>query len=379
MNNFGTLLLYELRKILQNRFTLIAMAFMLFITLTDGGVFDWDRIQDRIKDAEMEIDGRILDDALLADMVANSDEYGVAFRSRENTIYAGLIDFVRKVMDFGRPLASYTSEEIYQTRLENNRIRMQQFRLSEKEISYWQEKEAQIRKPFQWSYTTPSNYLVQGFYSQGILCLFLAAIALSGMFSGERRNRTGQMIFVTRNGKKTTYYAKLVAGCLFLLSATLFFTIIFVFINAMKRGTEGFHAQVQLFLPQISEAMTMGQAAVIMAVILIAASLFLAITAMVLSELFHNSLAVMGAMLGFFSLAMTSLDQIPEKYRLLSQLVQMVPTNMLTPGGLCDYRLFGVQGHYLTEYQFAPILYVCLAMILLGIGKASYLKGERYR
>lgn len=374
MNNFGTLVLYEMKKILQNKFTLIAMVLMLFIALTDGGIFTWSKLDNEFKEAELQIDGRILDDDLLADMMANLDEYGVDSYSRENMTYAELMDLVRKLADFEKPLSAYTAEELYQARIEYNLKSMKGDRLSEDEILYWQEKEALVEKPFVWRCVTGSNYLVQGFYTEGVLCVFLAAIALSAMFSGERRNRTEPMIYVTKHGRQRIYYAKILAGCLYLLVTILFLAMVFVVTNYLKRGMNGLDAQMQIFRPRISEPMTMWQAAVIELILLIFICILLAMTAMVLSELFHNSLAVMGSMIGFFALTIVLQEQIPVRLRYLSQAFRLIPTNMLLPTSLWEYRLIGAHGHYLTAYQFTPILCLCLTVIAFVIGRFSYMK-----
>ena len=51
-------------------------------------------------------------DALLAELYEAADEYGV-FWNETNCTYEALCDWVRKIVDYGRPIADYDADAIY--------------------------------------------------------------------------------------------------------------------------------------------------------------------------------------------------------------------------------------------------------------------------
>ena len=114
---FGTLFFFEIKKILKNRFTVILLIIMTGYSLMQG-VFQAEQMDDyaaRTRDLKMAIDGRAIDDSLLAEMTEAADEYGV-FWNETNCTYQALCDWVRKVVDYGRPLADYNADSVYQIR-----------------------------------------------------------------------------------------------------------------------------------------------------------------------------------------------------------------------------------------------------------------------
>jgi len=45
---------------------------------------------------------------------------------------------------------------------------------------------------------------------------------------------------------------------------------------------------------------------------------------------------------------------------------------MTSESALCEYRLIGRSGHYLTALQFAPVLYIVLSIALIASGYFIY-------
>ena len=66
---FGTLFFYEIKKILKNRFTVILLIVMTVYSLMQG-IFQSEQMgdyADRTRELKMAIDGREIDDTLLAE------------------------------------------------------------------------------------------------------------------------------------------------------------------------------------------------------------------------------------------------------------------------------------------------------------------------
>ena len=65
---------------------------------------------------------------------------------------------------------------------------------------------------------------------------------------------------------------------------------------------------------------------------------------------------------------------VPYEYRVLSQIFDLNPINVIAIWSATDYRLMPFFGSYLTVYQVAPVLYTVLAAVFLGIGSRAYLR-----
>ena len=91
------------------------------------------------------------------------------------------------------------------------------------------------------------------------------------------------------------------------------------------------------------------------------------------SELFRNStVAVMAVIVVLVLVPMMVI--VPYEYRVLSQIFDLNPINVLAIWSATDFRLVPFFGGYLNVHQVAPVLYVVLAAVFLWIGSRAYLK-----
>ena len=91
---------------------------------------------------------------------------------------------------------------------------------------------------------------------------------------------------------------------------------------------------------------------------------------MAFSEIFRNGLAVMGLMTGCY--LVSQVISVPAGYRIPSQIMSWMPTEIADLASLTDHRLVGIGGHYITNYHIAPVLYLVLAVILYAAGRHMY-------
>jgi len=63
---------------------------------------------------------------------------------------------------------------------------------------------------------------------------------------------------------------------------------------------------------------------------------------------------------------------IPDRLRMLGHMRDLLPTNLSSIYSTYNFRLIGFGNHYITDYQFAPFLYITLSVILLIIGGMVY-------
>ncbi|MDI9589777.1 MAG: ABC transporter [Acidobacteriota bacterium] len=251
----GTLIRYELKKILCNRAGMVACAcaYLLLVGITVANILTagiWDtqtgtyvtgmRAQEVIRHMEQGHAG-VLDDArVAADMATYDeaqarwaadaerlggmsgqqiiDEYGIEFwrevdRVRSDVYYLRL-DSILTLDDKGARASSLQegAETLTDHMLSGNYLGY--FPYSDAEQGYWKAKAAQISWPLEYGYAgawdTISSYL--SFYGFVVLA---TCIALSGVFTGEYRDRTAAIVLPTLRGRQALPRAKVAASFAF--------------------------------------------------------------------------------------------------------------------------------------------------------------------
>ena len=163
-------------------------------------------------------------------------------------------------------------------------------------------------------------------------------------------------------GRRPAFFAKLFTAVTFSIGAVLLLFLTTAVSSFAIYGTEGFNAQIQLSAIECTWDLTIGQGVLIMLGISIAAAVMLSCTGLFLAEFFRSSLPAMGILIGF--LLISSILNIPEQFRVLSQIWSYCPTNLISlTGGLMEHRLVPFFGTYLTSYQAGPFIYLILALL----------------
>ncbi|MBE5823876.1 MAG: hypothetical protein E7308_07370 [Butyrivibrio sp.] len=373
---FGTLFYFEIKKIFKNRFTVILLIVITAYSLLQG-VFQAEQMGDyanRTRELKMAIDDRAIDDLLLDEMTAASDEYGVWW-NETNCTYQALCDWVRKIVDYGKPLADYDADAIYQIRQDTIREGMELCALTEGEEQYWDEKEALVNKPLVWHSFDEVFGLFDIVQSMPLIMLFVITLLLSQIFAGEVKDKTDPLLRCTRGGWGITYVAKISAAVVSIFALTVLFGGISVATSLLLWGSNGWNAMVQNLMPLTSVSLTMGQFFCRQVLVAFAACLFLTIITCFLSECFNNPVVVMGAVFGGFLLILAGAREIPMTMRPLSQFLYLLsPIDMASPNVLYEFRLVGFEGHYLTALQFSPIMYVGISVLAVVAGYFVYLR-----
>lgn len=120
-------------------------------------------------------------------------------------------------------------------------------------------------------------------------------------------------------------------------------------------GTDGFQAQLQLFQPSDVWLLTAGELLLILVGLSLLTALLHGAAAMVLGERLKSNMTPMAVMVGF--LLFSLLFNVPEQYRILSQIWDYLPANLLAYWGAFNDCLVFIAGHYLCEWQVAPVAY----------------------
>lgn len=386
MNNFGTLYLYELKKICMRKIAWITMGILIILTLFMGiivPVTDSHSLtigQDNVtmdgleyiayeKENAESLSGQKIDDVLLQG-VKEAYQRLHTVSAEERQQYKEIYSYVYDIMGNYEALDTINEEILYQTRLtniQNNWIRQG---LSEAEKEYWLEKEKTVETPFVYGYAKGWEIILEEFLTLNFMLMLAIAVCLSNVFSDEHLRKTDQLVLCSKNGKKTLFPAKIAAGVTFGMACGIILLLLVIISTLCIYGTEGFDVAVQVYLSRCSWNISMGQAVMMMSAVYIAASIFCSIITMFLSEAIQNGVAVMGIMTG--SMIVTMLISIPYRFRVISQVYELLPTELLKVWQLWDNRLVNFLGTYFTNFQIAPFLYLLISAILVLRGNYLY-------
>lgn len=223
--------------------------------------------------------------------------------------------------------------------------------------------DTQIKTPFIFEYIYGYTHFDSGMYTIGLLICFVLAICLAPIFSGEYTSGTDQLILSSKHGKKQLIRAKLFTGislssliCLTLMS------IIFV-LSTQTLGTDGFNAPLQLLMPLCPYPLTMGQAALALAVCVLFASLLTACICMLLSSKLKSPFGVI--IIITVIIVVPLFISINEFHVLSHNLFNLLPTkmvNFMNITSLIQYEIFGL---VLPPYIFMPIFALLASALLM--------------
>lgn len=378
---------FELKKIFKKRSTwitlLAALALQAFIGFS-GFITDfmYGRNATQMRAGGRLIDGRILDDSLLSDLQASRQK-----RQELDSGYRNSKIYLHEVLPYEElyytlaqcginPLTTGTVKELLAARAEAMQELREAYGLSESEKSYWQEREARLPAAFTCSYASAYQTLVSmnGFYMTCMILTFFSAVCMVNVFTEEESLRTSQLLLCSRRGREPLYAAKLAAGCTVSLLAALLLAAVEMLGQFLYYGTDGFGGQFQTTISFCdSRALSIGQVMLLMLLLLLLSSLLTGLAAMLLALFLHHSVGATSTLIAL--LFASRLIPIPMRWRLLSQLWNLLPLNLLKiDQGFLDLRLFGAGGLRLTSYQFAPILYLLTAAGLILLGRRAYCK-----
>lgn len=378
-NTFFTLFRYEFKKIFMSKLTVALLAVMTVYAIVQG-IFQTELNSDYASEtAELRkaIDGRMIDDKLLDEMTAVSDEYGTIW-NESNCTYEGLAGWVRSVVDYGRPLADYDADTIYRIREENMEEAIRMSCLTDSESDYWDEVRSGVTTPFEWHSYDEMYGLVDIVSASPVIMLFVITLGLGRIFAGEISDKTDPIIRCTIGGGTPTYAAKYLAAFVYAAISYILTTVLAILVSFLLWGSAGADGMVQLLVPFAPMEMTIGELFVrLLVTSVFTAVLLTAVTAFV-SQMISNPIAVIGIVLGGFFVILAGARSIPYSVRFLSQILFLIsPMDMNSMRVLYEFRLIGWDGHYLTAWQFAPVLYLTISVVLIAAGWFVYTRKNR--
>lgn len=392
----GTLLKFEMKKILMKKSTVVTFVilYVLQLFLAISGSLGSTYVDDVFVETHMErnridrehgiaLSGRAIDDELLAEVQEayakidwSNREYLLTDTYRnEVRRYAEVITHLKAC--YGKSLFSadnLNEEVLYGLREQSRESMWESYELSEQEKAYWQEKDRDVEIPFTYEYALGFEMVLDmtGGYMTCMLITFFIAISMVTVFTDEHTRKTDQLILCARYGRRKAYFAKILAGGLVVFGVNLLFTVTLAAGKFISYGAEGMGAAIQAVMaPWYSYPLTIGQAFVLMVSLLLLSGIMVAVFAMLLAEILRNSIGAMAVIVGLLFAA--RMIPIPPSFGVLSQAWNYLPINLLKMDqGLLDLRLVKLLGLQLTSWQFAPILYVVLIGLMVFAGSQVY-------
>lgn len=369
---FFTLYKFELLKILKNKVAIVTF-FIFFVFAFIQGEFE---ITGNIEPSDIEkykaFNGRVVDDEYIEELKAVIDEDRESI-SDEDKAYYDLKAWVDSVYDKDVDYANISLAQIYEERRNGIEEGYLEEKLSEGEISYWREKESEVDKPFVFFSDWIPSGVLEGTTNFSVYMIILVATSLAMIFSMETQRKTDPMIRATVNGTGKLYFAKVLAGFTYIISCLIIIVVGFLSYFGMRWGYSGMSAAVQMYWPLASEKMSIWQLEGILIMMLIVFSLLLSAFALFISNVTRNGVATMaiviGGSIGMFVLA----SSIPMEHRYLSQAVQLFSPSVISSRLVYEFRLIKL-GSYFTVYEFIPMLYIFLSVVLIIAGFLFYKK-----
>ena len=246
--------------------------------------------------------------------------------------------------------------------------------LKQEEMEYWKKNDAGLELPFTYEYAEGWGELWNQSYVVNCMLLLLLLVSLSNVFSMEHQQKTDAVILCTRHGKRELYIAKVLAGITFGAATALLLSGITLLSDLAVYGADGFGGALQIEFPLSSWRMSVGESVLVLVFMLLAISAMYSIVILFLSEWLKKGVSVMAILVGIMTF--TLFIDIPFQLRTLSQVYDLLPTNLLMPWGLWDDRLFSVFGGYLTQFEAAPVMYALLSAVLLFLGRRIWQKQQ---
>lgn len=359
MKNGLTLFRFEFYKIVHARLTAVVLILMIILSVLMGFPLGrGDQTRD-VHSAMLDMDGKKIDNALMADMCEAIDITDPDWNP-STWKWTGILYTVSLVNDSKE--RNYTADSFYELRDKAQKKGMKEAYLTEEEMSWWEVKEKQIEKPFTYVSAFNARSVVDYIPNILLLSLLLSSVCLSGVFAGEHQRGMDQIVLSTRYGRKETLFAKLMAGFSFIVVSTFVLMSLLIATVYVFDGLSGLKAMIQMEIPSSAYPLTFLQFFRIQLMVLFSGALLFAAVSMALSEIFRNAVAVMGFMIGTY--LATQFIYIPKSYRVISQAVQMIPTEIIYLWTLHDHRLVKVFGRYHMMFQISSVSYLLISLIL---------------
>lgn len=396
MKNLGVLYRFEVKKIGSRKIVWITAFLMVLVVLisvgspllgavyVDGVMTETNYQAFQLDKAyQLELDGRSINQELLAQMQAGYDKIPEDAESYITTKeyqtyarpYSAIFQFVRRAT--GMTVAEamqWTAEEqdMYAKRQQALEEAWEDALLTRAEKDFWQSQEERLVWPLTFRYQEGWALLFDGVYTLGIVTIVAVAVCLAGVFPDEHTRKTDQQTLSSKYGRGVLYLAKYLAGISFSVGLAFLFVTTALLEAVILYGADGFSSSFQLLYPKYSYPLSMGGAVLICFGVIVLAAALTGAFVMMLSAFLHSSIGTLSAVVGMVILDM--FFSVPEQYRVFYQLWSYLPSEMVGVWNLFTLRTVPVFGRCLLSWQVVPVLYLFLGALFCCIGTRAYVR-----
>ena len=360
MNNTFTLCGFEIKKIVRQKSFLLVLAAMLAIIIANETAPVILHNYPETMLADKAVSGTIIDDGFI--------EY---YKGLDNPKSLGAVDTFIRSCSQERAEALENAESLYDFRLKFIEEEMNIQACTDYEKKFWLAENEKTPTPYKYEYCGAYSSFFDTVSIMNFLLLISVTVALGGLFADEKTRGTDQLIFSSRNGKKTLFKAKLLAGFAVSLATAFILMAAELVLLTLLYGTEGFNTAFQLIIPPCMSKLSAGQAVAIEIILWFALSLIDGAIVMFLSQVTGNHTVVTAAMILVMILSMIN---PPESMRLISVISSYLPGAYLGAWNFYEYRLIKIGNLALTNWQSAIPVWIITGAVLLAIAKLSYKK-----
>lgn len=390
MNSFWDLTRFEFRKIFRKKSTVIILLITVLISIFSCGAVLLGDIYENGKPVESQIeamnkdrsyaralDSRMIDETILLEMSMAYGKIPVNEGYRQTSEYqqyarpyASIYDLARQVygasepfnVDNAKTLTSQKAKKFYDIRNEIVKTDIQEMNASDATKQKLLELNSQVDTPFEFSYSDGYTRFFTMMYTTGMLVCFVAAILLAPLFAGEYSSGTDQVILTSKYGKGKLILAKLFVGFITALGLSLIFSMLTYFQCMLTYGFDGANAAIQLFRPLDVYPLTMSQLALLCIICVMSGTLLTCAINMLLSAKLKSAFSVI-ILIGILMIVPMFIND-PGISVLLSNLMNLLPTNMMALWTQLDTQLFELGNLSIEPYVLIPIFSLVVSIIM---------------
>ena len=389
MKEFGTLYVFELKKILGQRLVLVSLllgvAMILgwnLLTFASTGyyyVYDaqkndverllrpYGEVETMRRDYMRGLSGQVLDDPLMEQLTAGYRDSDTGTRQWNLNDYSPF-----RYLNTMLSRSGVTAQGFYRSMVWKFGVNREENLLTPEEIAYWQEQASGL-EPFRLDYAGGWQAMAQncGLLSQ--VAVLLSAVCVCRLYAEEHRTRTDQLVLASARGKTTAFWARWCAGVSFAAGLSLALSGVYILAYCIFYGPDGFSTALQLWSEggALPLHLSMGGYVLVMVALLVLGGMAMVSLVMLLSEWLRS--AVLALVVPFLLSGATVLGLFQGQGRLVQQITSYLPFCRVSTATLTDYYLAPFR---LNAIQFSFLLY---GLLVLGLGGLCWLCYRSYQ
>ena len=389
MKEFGTLYVFELKKILGQRLVLVSLllgvAMILgwnLLTFASTGYYyvygaqkndverllrPYGEVETMRRDYMRGLSGQVLDDPLMEQLTAGYRDSDTGTRQWNLNDYSPF-----RYLNTMLSRSGVTAQGFYRSMVWKFGVNREENLLTPEEIAYWQEQASGL-EPFRLDYAGGWQAMAQncGLLSQ--VAVLLSAVCVCRLYAEEHRTRTDQLVLASARGKTTVFWARWCAGVSFAAGLALALSGVYILAYCIFYGPDGFSTALQLWSEggALPLHLSMGGYVLVMVALLVLGGMAMVSLVMLLSEWLRS--AVLALVVPFLLSGATVLGLFQGQGRLVQQISSYLPFCRVSTATLTDYYLAPFR---LNAIQFSFLLY---GLLVLGLGGLCWLCYRSYQ